>query len=855
MTEPSQIDGVELPDRARIVVVGGGVVGCSIAYHLTQLGIGDVLLLERHQLTGGTTWHAAGLVGQLRATENLTRLARYTLELYQRLEAETGQATGFRSPGAISMASTDARWEELRRTAAMARYLDVEAVEIGPTEIAERFPLCDVNDIVGGIWLPNDGVVGPSDVTMALAKGARQGGATITEGVGVADLIVADGATGGTGRSQRCTGVVTDDGRRIEADVVVLACGLWTRELAANHGVRVPLMAAEHHYVVTEAVPGCDPGWPVLRDPDRWAYLKPEAGGSMLVGLFEPVARPWPRSGPPPIDRSFVSLDADPDHLAAWIPAAFDRIPALHDVGIRLLFDGPESFTPDDAYILGEAPTLSALFVAAGFNSIGIQSAGGVGMAMAHWITEGEPPLDLSDVDIRRFEPFQATEQYLRARTVEGLGLLYANHWPHRQYETARDVRRSPLHDRLDAAGASFGSLTGWERAMFFARPELGIEAVDEYSWGRQYWHDANAMEHAAVRERVGLFDQTSFSKFVVQGADAAAVLDRLSAGAVAGEVGRTVYTQWLNERGGIEADLTVSRLSETEFWVIGGAGTRTRDLHRLRAAIDAHPGGANATVTDITSAYAVLAIMGPAARDFLGRVSDADLTDAAFPFATHAEIDLGSAVVRANRMSYVGELGWELFVPSEFAVHVFDQLRAAGSPDELTLCGYHTMNSLRFEKGFRHWGHDIGPDDSPLEAGLSFAVAWDKPVDFIGRAALERQRSEGINRRLVQIAITPDGGTGPGNNTEGGLVLLHHNEPIHRDGRRVGYVTGGMWGHTLGAAVGMGWVESDIRFRPEWVSEGHWEVEIGTEVVSARVQTRPLLPSNPVPGPAKSRP
>ncbi len=811
-----------LPSRAEVIVVGGGVVGTSIAYHLTKAGVSDVLLLERHELTAGTTWHAAGLVAQLRSTENLTRLAQYTLELYQKLEAETGQATGFRAPGAISLAPNEARWEELRRTAAMARYLGVEAHEISPAEIAEKFPLCKTDDLVGGIWLPHDGAVGPSDVTMALAKGARMGGARVAEGVGVDDLIVTDG---------RCTGVVLDNGERIEADTVVLACGLWTRHLAAKQGVDVPLMAAEHHYVVTEPVKGCESDWPILRDPERWAYLKPEAGGAMLVGLFEPIGRPWPESGPPPIDKPFVTMDPDPDHLAHWLPDAFDRIPKLHETGLRLLFDGPEAFTPDDAYIMGEAPSLPRLFVAAGFNSIGIQSAGGVGMALAHWITEGSPPMDLSDVDIRRFEGFQSTERFLRDRTVETLGLLYAPHWPHRQYETARNLRRSPLHERLADEGACFGSLNGWERPMFFARPELGINAEYEYSWGRQNWHEANAIEHRAVREGVGLFDLTSFAKFLVQGADAAAVLDRMSAGAVAGDVGSSTYTQWLNPQGGIEADLTISRLSEREFHVIGGAGTRSRDLHSIRQAIENHPGGeANATVADVTSAYAVLAVMGPQSRELLQPLTGTDLSNEAFPFATNQWIDLGSARVWANRMSYVGELGWELYVPTEFAVYVFDELRAAGESFGMELCGYNTLNSLRFEKGYRHWGHEVSPDETPIEAGLSFAVAWDKPADFIGRAALEAQREMGASKRLVQVAIDDE------------TALMHHNEPVWRNGEMVGYVTDGMWGHTVGAAVGMAWVDRGEKITAAWVNDAEWHIELPGRMAPARVQLRPLL-------------
>ncbi len=826
-----------LPSRAEVIVVGGGIVGASIAYHLTARGVTDVVVLERHQLTSGTTWHAAGLVAQLRATENQTKLARYSHQLYQRLSEETEQNTGFRDPGAISLASTAARWEEIRRTAAMARRLGIEAREISPDEIAKRWPICDVSDLLGGVLVPGEAVVGPADTTVALTKGARSGGATIFEGVEVTDVLTerSSGGRRAVGVTARPAGSETTT--TIEADSVVLACGMWTRHLAARAGVVVPLMGAEHHYVVTEPVDGVDIDLPILRDPDRWAYLKPEAGGSMLVGLFEPVGRPWPAEGPPPADRPFITLDPDPEHLATWLEPAFDRIPALHDVGIRLLFDGPESFTPDDAYILGEAPSLERLFVAAGFNSIGIQSAGGVGMAIAHWITEGRPPFDLHDVDIRRFESWQADDDYLRARTVEVLGLLYANHWPHRTFETARGVIRSPVHDRLDRAGACFADLNGWDRPMFYAKPELGVEAEHHYAWRRQYWHEASAIEHRAVRERVGVFDLTSFAKFEVSGPDAAIVLDHLSAGRVDGPVGRSVYTQWLNHQGGIEADLTISRLGEEQFWVIGGAATHTRDLTALQRSV----AGRRATVTDLTYDLACLAVMGPLSRSLLQPLFDTDLSDGAFPFATNAPTVCATAHglvdLIANRMSYVGELGWELYVSNEHAGPVLDAL-AAAAEGELTRCGYHALNSLRIEKGYRHWGHDITPDDTPVEAGLGFAVAWDKDADFVGRTAIEGQRAEGATRRLVQVALVQD----QQRSASADAHHLHHAEPLRRDGETVGYVTSGMWGHTVDAALGMGLASRGEPVTADWVRNGHWEVELPGGRFPARVQLGPWL-------------
>ncbi len=837
----------ELPSSCNTLVVGGGIVGASIAYHLTKKGIDDVVLLERHELTGGTTWHAAGLVAQLRSTENQTKLAKYSLDLYKDLEDETGLATGFRSPGAISVATTQDRWIELRRNAAMARYLNVDAKEVSPDEIKEMWPLCNTDDLVGGIWLPEDSTVGPSDVTLSLARGARNGGAKIHQGVAVEDLLVENG---------RCVGVRTEDGSEITAENVVLACGMWTRHLAAKAGVSVPLQSAEHYYIVTEPMDGIDAEAPVLRDPDGYAYLKPEAGGAMLVGMFEPICRPWPADvSRPPTNKPYISLDPDNDHLLHYLEPSFARIPALQTAGIRLLFNGPESFTPDDNYILGEAPNLDRLFIAAGFNSIGIQSAGGAGMALAHWIVEGEPPFDIHDVDIRRFERFQSSDPYLKARTVETLGLLYADHYPHKNYDTARGIRRSPLHQRLEEAGASFVEVTGWERPGFFARPELGIEAEwngsapgpglkdrdhpDKSkfrSWGREHWHQANAIEHAAVRETVGLFDLTSFAKFNVQGADAGAVLDYLSSGSVNGDVGASTYTQWCNDHGGIEADLTISKVGPEEFWVIGGAGTRMRDLTTLRRACD----GKNASVVDITSAYACCAVMGPNARDLLSTLTTTDLSDEAFPFGTNQEIRVGSAVVMANRMSYVGELGWELYVPSDFAVHLWDQIVSAGTGADggpgfgLELAGYMTLNSLRFEKGYRHWGHDITPDDTPIEAGLSFAIAWDKESDFRGRAALEAQRATGATQRLVQVKLVQEDNEA--------AEYLHHNEPLYRNGERVGYITGGMWGHTVGAAIGMGLAIRGEKVDGPWINDAEWAVELPSGMVPALVQLRPFL-------------
>ncbi|MSR13200.1 MAG: FAD-dependent oxidoreductase [Gammaproteobacteria bacterium] len=799
---------MNLPRHANVVIVGGGIVGCSVAYHLTQRGCRDVVLLERRQLTCGTTWHAAGLVGQLRATYNMTQLAQYTTGLYASLEAITGQATGFRQTGSIAIASTAGRLEELQRGASMAKCFGLEVELLTPGEIAGKWPGVRTDDLIGGVFLPKDGRTNPIDTTQALAKGARAGGARIFEHVVIDEIIVTDG---------RARGVRTASGD-IEADVVVNCAGMWAHGLGARAGVTIPLHAAEHFYIVTEQMAGLSSDLPVLRDPDSCAYFKEDAG-KLLVGWFEPVAKPWGMQGIP-ATFCFEQLPDDLKHIEPLLIKAAQRYPALADAGIKLFFNGPESFTPDDRYLLGEVPEVRNLYVAAGFNSIGIQSAGGVGRVLADWVLDGHPPMDLWDVDIRRCMPFQRNRRYLHDRTVESLGLLYAMHWPYRQPETARGVRRSILHERLAARGACFGEVAGWERANWFA--PVGARSEYEYSYGRQNWFDASAQEHRAVRETAGLFDQSSFAKFLVQGSDSETALNWICANSVSVPVGKVVYTQWLNERGGIEADLTITREAADRYMVVTAAASATRDLAWLQRQI---PANSRAVVTDVSSGFAVLGLMGPRSREILARVTDADLSNAGFPFGTSRIIDLAYARVRASRITYVGELGWELYIPTEFAPGVFDALLEAGAPSELQLAGYHALNSLRMEKGYRHWGHDIADEDSPLQAGLEFVVAWNKPGGFIGRDALLAQQARGLNRRLVQFALRDP------------LPLLYHNEPIWRDDRIVGRVTSGMFGHTLGRSLAMGYVtNTDGPADRAFIEGGRYEIEIACRRYGADV-------------------
>ena len=802
----------QIPESAQVVIIGGGIVGASIAYHLTELGWTDVVLLERNTLTSGTTWHAAGLVGCLRATQNMTRLAAYSAELYESLERDMGHATGFQKVGSLSVAANPERMEELVRGAGMANAFGVDVDVITADDLCARYPLLNPEGIVGGVWLPGDGQASPVDTTMALAAVAKQRGARIFEGVSVQRIRTEGG---------RAIGVETDQGP-MDAEHVVTAAGMWSHKLGRDVGVNIPLHACEHFYLVTEPIEGLPASLPVLRDQDRCIYVKTEAG-RLMVGAFEPVAKPYGMGGLP-TDQPFLQLDEDWEHLAPIYEAACERIPILADVGIRLFFNGPESFTPDDRYLLGETPELRNHWVATGFNSIGMQSAGGAGKVLAEWMVKGRPPMDLWDVDVRRMQPFQTNSRYLHDRSIEALGLLYAMHWPFRQVETARGVRRSPVHHRLVGLGACNGESGGWERPNWYA-PE-GVEPVYEYTYGRQNWFEHSAAEHRACREGAAYFDQTSLAKLLVQGPDACAVLNRISSADVDVEPGTSVYTTWLNDRGGIEADLTVNRLDEERFLVVTAFSTQVKDANWITRHT---PDGARVTVTDVTSGYAVLGVFGPKARDIVSPLTDADLSNEAFPFGTLQEIDLAYARAIAIRRTYMGELGWELYVPTEFALGAFDALWESGAPAGLTPAGHHAMNSLRMEKAYRHWGDDIGDEDTPLEAGLSWGVAFDKPGGFIGHDALVAQREAGVIRRLVQFRLDdPE-------------PLLYHDEPVLRDGHLVGRITSGMYGHTVGAALGMSYVDCEPGTPRAQVIEGTFEVDVNGVRVPATASYRPF--------------
>ncbi|MFC2063507.1 FAD-dependent oxidoreductase [Chloroflexota bacterium] len=802
------------PKHAQVVIIGGGVIGCSTAYHLTKLGWKDVVILERKQLTSGTTWHAAGLVvcGGF-STDTMLYMAHYTRELYKNLEKVTGLATGFKPVGYIEIASSESRLRSLRNHSSFARSFGINVEEISPTEFKELWPLADSKGVLAGFYTPEDGRANPVDVTMSLAKGARNGGVRIYEETEVIGIKKNNG---------RVNGVITRQGD-IEAEIVVNCCGMWARDLGKMAGVDIPLQAAEHYYLITEPIAGITKDLPILEDVDRYAYFREEVGGLML-GLFEPVAVPWGVEGIP-ANFSFGEIQPDWDRMMPYIETAMERVPSLKTAGVNKLFCGPESFTPDMGMLMGETPELKNFYVAAGLNSLGILLGGGVGKVLAQWIVDGLPPVDVSEVNIDRMLPFHNTRKFLQDRTVEVLGLMYKESFPNSQYETARNVRKSILHDRLKKAGAYFGSSVGWEYPEWFA--PKGEKAVVEYSWGRQNWFEYNAVEHKTCRENVILMDLSLMSKFLVQGKDAEKFLNRISTNNVAVPDGKIVYTQWLNERGTIEADLTVTRLSEHTYMVICSDLAHKHVETWLKRHI---PPQAHVFITDVTSGYAMINIQGPNSRKLLSRVTSADISNDSFPYMTMQEIDVHYALVLAFRVTYLGELGYELYIPTEFAPTVFDVLVEEGKEFGLKHAGLQALNTLRIEKAYRDYGHDTDNTDTPLEAGLSFVLDFEKPGGFIGKQALVQQQESGIlTQRFVQFLL------------EDPEPLLYYGEQIYRDGIRVGYVRSGAYGFTLGGAVGLAFIENEEGVTADFIKSGKYEIEVNGARVPAKASLRPL--------------
>jgi sarcosine dehydrogenase len=804
-----------LPSHAQIVVIGGGIIGCSTAYHLARDHKADVILLEQGKLTSGSTWHAAGLVGQLRSSASITRVLKYSVDLYKELEAETGLATGWKMTGCLRLATNQDRWTEYKRLATTAKSFGMDMQLVSPDEVKRMWPLLETGDLVGASWLPTDGQASPSDITQSLAKGARMHGAKLFEEVRV---------TGFEMEGKRITAVKTTQGD-IACETVVNCAGQWARQVGAMAGITVPLQPVKHQYIITEKIAGLSSDAPTIRDPDRRTYFKEEVGG-LVMGGYEPNPQPWdlgPFGGNVPDDWEFRLFDDDYDHFEQHMTQAIARVPALETVGVKQMINGPESFTPDGNFILGAAPECANMFVGAGFNAFGIASGGGAGWILAQWAIDGEAPLDLWVVDIRRFSGLHRDRAWVRDRTLEAYGKHYTTGFPHEEYDSGRPAIVSPLYDRLKAHGAVFGSKLGWERPNWFSA-EPG--ARDVYSMGRQNWFGPVGEEHAHVRELVGLFDQSSFAKYEVSGADAGKALDWICANDVSKPVGRLTYTQLLNRRGGIEADLTVARLDEDRFYIVTGTGFRTHDLGWIE---DHVPGDLDVTITDVTERFGTLSLMGPQARDVLANVTKANISNAAFPFGHVREIEIAGHAVRALRVTYVGELGWELHIPIDSTGDVFDALMEGGRPFGIRPVGYRALESLRLEKGYRAWGSDITPNDNPFEAGLSWAVKLRKNTDFLGRKACEDAAAKPLAKRLVCFTVdAPD-------------AVLLGRETILRDGKPVGYLTSGGYGYTIGQSIGYGYVRNADGVDEDFLSAGSYELVVAMETVPATLHLAPL--------------
>ncbi|NOD32112.1 GcvT family protein [Ruegeria atlantica] len=802
----------DLPNTAKAVIIGGGIIGCSTAYHLAKLGWTDTVLLERKKLTSGTTFHAAGLVGQLRSNANITQLLGYSVDLYNKIEEETGLGTGWKMNGGLRLACNEERWTEVKRQATTAHSFGLDMQLLTPSEAQELWPLMDVSDVIGAAYLPTDGQANPSDITQALAKGARMAGAKIIEDTKVTDIEIEGG---------KIRAVITEQGR-IECEKVICCAGQWSRTFASRFGVNVPLVPMEHQYMVTEPfdVPG---NLPTLRDPDRLTYYKEEVGG-LVMGGYEPNPIPWATKGIPQ-GFHYTLLDSNFDHFEQLMELALGRVPALENAGVKTLTNGPESFTPDGNFIIGEAPELRNFFVGAGFNAFGIAAGGGAGMALAEWVHKGEPPFDLWSADIRRFGRPHFDTDWVRTRTVEAYGKHYTMGWPHEEHDSGRPCRKSPLYDTLKKQGACFGEKLGWERPNWYADASKGEVPKDEYSFGRQNWFDAVGREHKAAREAAVLFDQTSFAKFALKGPDALAALNWICANDVDKPVGALAYTQMLNDKGGIECDLTVGRVAHDEFYIVTGTGYATHDFDWINRSI---PEGMNCQLFDITSSNAVLSLMGPKSREILAAVTRDDVSNSGFKFGTIRTIGIAGCPVKALRVTYVGELGWELHLPVEYAQTVYDALMEAGRPHGLINAGYRAIESLRLEKGYRAWGSDIGPDHTPFESGLGWAVKLRKNIDFKGRAASEAQKTGGVKKMLACFTVDPE-------------VVLLGRETIYRNGERVGWLTSGGYGYTVEKSIGYGYIRNANGVDAQYVTSGTYELDVATQRVPCEVTLQPL--------------
>lgn len=803
----------DLPSTSQTIVIGGGIIGCSTAYHLAKMGV-ECVLLERKKLTSGTTFHAAGLVGQLRSNANITQLLGYSVELYNKIEEETGLSTGWKMNGGLRLACTEERWTEVQRQATTAHSFGLQMDLLSPQEALDLWPLMNIDDVIGAAFMPTDGQANPSDITQALAKGARMAGAKIFEDTKVLDIEIDNG---------KIRAVITEHGR-IECEKVVLCAGQWSRDFARRFGVNVPLVSMEHQYMVTEAIEGMPKNLPTLRDPDRLTYYKEEVGG-LVMGGYEANPIPWAVDGLPK-GFHYTLLDSNFDHFEPLMELALGRVPALEHAGIKTLTNGPESFTPDGNFILGEAPELRNFYVGAGFNAFGIAAGGGAGMALAEWVKAGEPHIDLWSADIRRFGRPHFDTDWVRTRTVEAYGKHYTMDWPYEENTSGRPCRKSPLYETLLGQGACFGEKLGWERPNWFADADLGETPQDIYTFGRQNWFDAVGREHKAVREAAVLFDQSSFAKFTLKGPDAAAALNWIAANNVDRPVGSLIYTQMLNDRGGIECDLTVARVATDEYYIVTGTGFATHDFDWFKRYI---PDGLNCRLFDVTSANAVLSLMGPRARDILEKITRDDVSKDGFKFGTTKTIGIAGCPVLAMRVTYVGELGWELHLPVEYATTVYAALMAAGADHGLINAGYRAIESCRLEKAYRAWGSDIGADHTPMESGLGWAVKLNSKVAFKGREAVLAQKTNGVQKMMAGFTVDdPD-------------IVLLGRETIFRNGERVGWLTSGGFGYTIGKSIGYGYVRNPSGVDAAYVTSGDYELEVATKRVACNVHMTPL--------------
>ncbi|MDC0179320.1 FAD-dependent oxidoreductase [Candidatus Pelagibacter sp.] len=806
-----------LPGSTKVVVIGGGVAGCSTAYHLAKFGWKDTILLERDQLTSGTTWHAAGLLGQLGATATITKLRKYSLNLYKELEKKTELSTGLKQNGAITVASSKERLQELLRQASSAKLFDVNAEVLDKQQIKNLYPVINNKDIIGGVYMPEDGQADPVGVTNVLAKAAKMEGVQIFEKTPVTKILV---------KNNRIIGVETLEGK-IECEYVVLATGMWSRQIGEDIGVSVPLYPNEHFYIITEPMKDLPKDLPVLRDYNDCLYLKEDAG-KMLVGIFEPGAKnAFKEKGIVPDDFSFGEFPDDFDHFEPYLEKSFKRLPILENAGIRKFFSGPESFTPDTQYLLGETPEVSSLFTCCGFNSIGIASSGGAGRVTAEWMINGYMNEDLYSLDIKRFQKFHSSKKFIMNRVTETLGDLYGMHWPYKQHKTSRDQKLLPYHDELKKVGACFGQSGEYERPMWFALD--GIKSEYEYSFNYQNWYPSVEYESKNTIKNVGLFELSPFSKYEIKGEKAHKELQRLCTANIKNEIGKCTYTQMLNEGAGIEADLTVVCIEKDHFRIISSAAVRTHDKAHILKHLSK-----DLEFKDVTDELICLGIFGPKSRDLLSTITNEDLSNENFKFSRSKNIKLNSINVWAQRLSYVGELGYELYIQKENAREIYDLIVNNGKDFGLAHCGAHTMDTMRMESGFLHWGHDISPEENQYQAGLNFAISYKKLFDFIGKENLLKIKGKKLERKFVMLVLK---------DSTPGKPLLLHEEPIYLDDKIIGKTTSGNYSFNYDKNLSFGYISSNIS--NEQLVDKSFYIEIEKIKYPAKIITKPLKQHN----------